>query len=129
MSKFTRIVASVLIICLSGLSFPMQAAAAIVSTREATAPTGITAERERIISLFSREEVRKSLEEHGVAPQAAIDRIQTLSDEEIQQLAASIDQAPAGGDVIGVLFTIFIILLVTDILGLTKVFPFTRSIR
>jgi hypothetical protein len=40
-----------------------------------------------------------------------------------------IDAAPAGGDVVGVLFTIFIILLVTDILGLTKVFPFTRSMR
>src|SRR4051794_36023856 len=112
MGKFTRIAATVLIVC---LSFPVQAFAAIVSTREASAPSGLMAERERIISLFSREEVRKSLEEHGFAPQAAIDRIHTLSDEEIQQLAASINQAPAGGDVVGVLFTIFIILLVTDI--------------
>ena len=28
-----------------------------------------------------------------------------------------------------VVFTVFIVLLVTDILGFTKVFPFTRSVR
>jgi hypothetical protein len=39
------------------------------------------------------------------------------------------DQLPAGGDILGIMFTIFIILLITDILGLTKVFPFTRSVR
>ena len=45
------------------------------------------------------------------------------------QLAGRIDQAPAGGEVVGTLFTVFLILLVTDIMGLTKVFPFTRSVR
>ena len=31
--------------------------------------------------------------------------------------------------VIGVILFVFFVLLVTDILGFTKVFPFTRSIR
>ena len=52
-----------------------------------------------------------------------------MSDSEVAQLAGRIDQAPAGGDVLGILFTVFIVLLVTDIMGLTKVFPFTRSVR
>jgi hypothetical protein len=57
-------------------------------------------------------------------------RVDALTDAEAQQMLTQIDQAPAGAsDVVGVLFTIFIILLVTDILGLTKVFPFTRSAR
>jgi hypothetical protein len=47
----------------------------------------------------------------------------------VEQLAGRVDQAPAGGDVLGLLFTVFIVLLVTDILGLTKVFPFTRPVR
>lgn len=129
MGNFKRFVAAMLIVCLAAVGYPMQASAAIVGTREAMAPAGMAAERERVTSFFSREDVRKSLEEHGVAPQAAIDRIAALSDEEVQQLAARIDEAPAGGDVIGVLFAIFVILLVTDILGLTKIFPFTRSVR
>jgi hypothetical protein len=31
--------------------------------------------------------------------------------------------------VLGILFAVFVILLITDILGLTKVFPFTRPVR
>ena len=57
------------------------------------------------------------------------ERVNALTDAEAAQMAEQIDRAPAGGDVLGLLFTVFIILLVTDILGLTKVFPFTRPVR
>jgi hypothetical protein len=55
--------------------------------------------------------------------------VAALTDAESAQVAAQIDQAPAGGDVLGVIVTIFVVLLITDILGFTKVFPFTRAIR
>jgi hypothetical protein len=56
--------------------------------------------------------------------------VAALTDAEAAQLADQIDQAPAGAsDILGVLVFIFVLLLVTDILGLTKVFPFTRSVR
>lgn len=129
MGNFKRFVASFLIVCMTGISLPMQASAAIVTTQEASGSTSMAAGRDQVASFFSRDDVRKALQAQGVDPQAAIDRVDTLSDEEVQQLATRIEQAPAGGNIIGVLFTVFIILLVTDILGLTKVFPFTRSVR
>lgn len=129
MNKLKTGIASLLIVCLTGLSVPMQAFAAIVSTEEAMASSAASGERDRIASFLSRDDVRQSLQAQGVDPQSAIERIATLSDQEVQQLAARIDNAPAGGDILGILFTVFIVLLVTDILGLTKVFPFTRSIR
>jgi hypothetical protein len=52
-----------------------------------------------------------------------------LTDEEIQRVSGKLDQLPAGGDVLGVIVFIFVLLLITDILGLTKIFPFTRPIR
>ena len=54
-----------------------------------------------------------------------------LTDEEVHKIAGNMDKLPAGGDggVLEVLLTIFVVLLITDILGFTKVFPFTRSIR
>lgn len=122
-------IATLLIACLLSLNLPMQAFAGIVSTEEALALPAASGERERVASFLARDDVRKSLEAQGVDPQAAIKRIATLSDQEVQQLAARIDNASAGGDILGILFTVFIVLLVTDILGLTKVFPFTRSIR
>jgi hypothetical protein len=59
-------------------------------------------------------------------------RVAALTDDEVAQLAAKIDSLPAGADgggLIGALVLIFIVLLITDILGLTKIFPFTRPIR
>ena len=57
-------------------------------------------------------------------------RVAAMSDDEITQLSGKIDKLPAAGsDVLGAVLFVFIVLLVTDILGLTKVFPFTRSVR
>jgi hypothetical protein len=55
-----------------------------------------------------------------------------LSDDEVEHLAGRLDSLPAGGDVEGVLwiaFLVFLVLLVTDILGFTKVFSFTRPAK
>jgi len=47
------------------------------------------------------------------------------------RLAEAIRPDPAGtgalGTVVGAIVLIFLVLLVTDILGFTKVFPFTRT--
>ena len=68
------------------------------------------------------------LEKLGVNATDARDRVASLTDEDAARLAGQIDQAPAGG-IIEVILFVFFVLLVTDILGFTKVFPFTRSIR
>ncbi len=74
--------------------------------------------------------MRAQLQALGVDASAAHSRVDALTDDEAQSLAARIDGLPAGGDsVLGFLFLVFIILLITDILGLTKVFPFTRPVR
>jgi hypothetical protein len=87
-------------------------------------------ERDKVRAFLDRAEVRSQMESMGVDAGAAHARVDALTDEEVSQLAGRIDALPAGGDgIIGVLFAIFIILLITDVLGLTKVFPFTRSVR
>lgn len=48
--------------------------------------------------------------------------------EEAGRLAEQIDSAPAEG-IIGAILLVSFVLQVTDILGLTKAFPFSRSIR
>jgi len=111
------------------MGLPLQAQAGIVSTDTALQFADSTAQRERVTEFLLRADVQKELQTHGLATDKAVERVAAMSDTEVAQLAGRIDQAPAGGDILGILFTIFIILLVTDILGLTKVFPFTRSVR
>lgn len=85
--------------------------------------------RAEINALFDRADVAQELAQRGVDIGEARARVAALSDAELADMAQQIDQAPAGGDVLGVIVGIFIILLITDILGFTKIFPFTRSIR
>ncbi len=124
-----RLIAAALVPCLLLGSLPMSAQAALVTSEETLATPAGSAQRERVTAFFSRDDVRQQLQAQGVSADDAIARVQAMSDAEVAQLADRVDRAPAGGDVVGVLFTVFLILLVTDILGFTKVFPFTRSVR
>jgi hypothetical protein len=90
----------------------------------------LDARRTQVLATLNRADVAQALQERGVDMDAARARVAALSDQELVALADQIDQAPAGAsDVLGALIFIFVLLLVTDILGLTKVFPFTRSVR
>lgn len=88
-----------------------------------------TTERAAVEAFLARADVAQELEAHGVSSADALARVAMMSDDEVSELNGRIDQLPAGGDILGLVFTVFIVLLVTDILGFTKVFPFTRSIR
>lgn len=86
--------------------------------------------RANVLATLNRADVAEALAAKGVDMQAARERIASLSDAEVVALADQLDHAPVGAsDVLGVIVFIFLVLLVTDILGLTKVFPFTRSVR
>lgn len=124
-----RAVACALIPAMTLGSLPLQAQAGIVGTEQALVTPAGQADRDRVSSFLAREDVRKELMTQGVNADDAIARVQAMSDAEVAQLAQRVDKAPAGAGVVGVLFTIFLILLVTDILGFTKVYPFTRPIR
>ncbi len=124
-----RLIASLLIASTTLMGLPLTANAAIVSTDTTLTADAAVANRDQVTTFLARADVQKAMQERGVNGTDALQRVQSMSDAEVAQLAGRIDQAPAGGEILGVLFTVFIILLVTDILGLTKVFPFTRSAR
>jgi hypothetical protein len=123
--RIRRIVASFLILCLGAMSVPVPALAGIVGTDAVLAG----AERERLAGLLERGEVQARLQALGVDPADARARVEALTDAEAAQLAAQMDQLPAGGDVLGAAVLIFLVLLFTDVMGYTKIFPFTRSVH
>lgn len=125
MTKLRRLIASLLVVSIAGLGLPLPAHAGMVST-EAVVST--SSDRDRIATFLERDDVRQQLQAQGVSPTDVKARVAALTDEEAAQLAGRIDSLPAGG-ILGLILLVFIILLITDILGLTKVFPFTRTAR
>lgn len=125
MKLMKKLVAQALVISMLGLTAPVQAA---MLPTEAMAP--VQAQRNEIETFLGRDDVRRQLQQLGVDPQQARERVAALSDAEIAELKGRVGELPAAGsDLLGVLVFLFVLLLVTDILGLTKVFPFTRAVR
>ena len=126
MNAFNRCIARALIVCSLGMSMPVSSMAAIVTTDQVNA--GV--ERAQVRSFLDRDDVRTRLQEFGVDPAAARARVDALNGDEVAALASRIGELPAGGtDLLGVLLFVFLVLLITDILGYTKVFPFTKPIQ
>jgi hypothetical protein len=107
------------------LVVPLPARAAMLSTESALGP-----DRERIAQILDRTDVQAQLQAFGVSAAEVTARVVALTDEEAAELAARIGELPAGGaDVLGVVLIVFLVLLLTDILGYTKIFPFTRPAK
>lgn len=104
--------------------------AAMISTESVIATERATGERGRVITFLERQDVRAQMVALGVDPAEALARVDSLSDEEIRQIAGHLDELPAGqgaiGALIGAAVFIFLVLLITDLLGLTDVYPFVR---
>ena len=136
MSRTNRWVACLVAASLSYAGALHSAQAALIGTEQVAAAQGVVsadadaaAQRAHVLSFLDRPELVAGLTDKGVSADQARERIAALTDAEVLQLAGSLDTAPAGADVVGTIVFIFVLLLVTDILGLTKVFPFTRSMR
>lgn len=99
------------------LSLQSSAQAAIVSTDALVGPSQRPAATEPA-------QLVACLEALGVAPQTARQRVAALTPAERTELARRLERLPAGGDPVGALVFVGLVLLLTDVLGLTDVYPF-----
>src|ERR1035437_2890413 len=129
-SQFMRWTSRMFILSMLAMGLPLQSAfAGVVATDQAVSHELAGQDRARINAFIDREDVLAQLQKQGVTVGEAKARVNALTDDEAHKIAGKLDQLPAGGDILDVLLLVFIILLITDILGYTKVFPFTRSVR
>jgi len=89
--------------------------------------------RDHLKTLISRNDIKNALISQGIDPDEAKARVDSLSDSEVIEVADKIEQLPAGagvfGAILGAALIVFLVLLLTDILGYTDVFPFVKSQR
>ncbi len=75
----------------------------------------------------ARARLERGLVELGVEPRQARQRVAALTEAEVAQLAGRLDEAPAGGDALALVVVVFLVLLWTDIMGYTDIFPFVNK--
>jgi hypothetical protein len=114
------------------ISMPIHSAlAAMVSTDDVITSGRADKARALISEVLAREDIQGALIAQGIDPLEAQARVDSLSDREAIRFAAMVEQMPAGGAsvawVLGLAVFVFLVLLVTDILGYTDIFPFVKK--
>jgi hypothetical protein len=112
---------AVLSVAIVNMGFMSAASAAIVDT-SALVTTARDANLTEIRAQLNREDVRAQMQDMGVDAAAIETRLASLSDSELQQLAQDMKNAPAGGDVLGLLGAVFVVLLVLELVGVIDIF-------
>lgn len=134
MTRTRRCIATFVAACIGfgGLAQTAQAGG-LISAEQVAASVGLRTpadHRARLLAALERADVAAALVAHGVSPEQARLRVAALTDAEAARLAAEIDQAPAGAsELIGTLVLVFVVLVFSDILGYTRIFPFIKPIR
>jgi hypothetical protein len=130
----SRTIGFLLIFSLMFLAGPAHnAQAAMIGTQTVIDSAKAQQAKTQINAFLAREDVQNTLASMGISPDEAVKRAQSLSDSEAIAFADNLENAPAGGSglgiVVGAAVFVFIVLLITDILGFTKVFKFTKAVR
>lgn len=132
LSMLFRRTALVLVMAMSfhTLIVPL-AGAAMITTETMVATENAGESRAKLVNLLAREDVSSALQAQGVSSDEVLARVNSLTDPEVVKLSQSIDSLPAAGDgvgsVVGAIVFIFLVLLITDLIGLTDVFPFVKK--
>jgi hypothetical protein len=107
---------------------PLQAAIIGNETIINQAPSALT--RDNMQALLGQESARQQMQVWGVSPELITARIKRLTDAELARINQEADTLKAGGtNVLGVLLIIFIVFVITDVIGATNIFPFIHPVK
>lgn len=106
-----------------------QAQAGLVSTDIVFQNAEIVASaQQNVLSLLDTQAVADQLLAQGVDPESVKQRVANLTEAELLELQNNLQTLPAGGvEVVAAALIVFLVLLATDIAGLTDVFPFVKK--
>ena len=127
MKYFRRILALLLSISLFFFAIG-QAQAAIVSNSQVITQTQQSNDKNALLQTIMRADVQAQLLGMGVSAADLESRINQLTQDEVTQLSQQLDQLPAGSGAVGLVVMVFIIFVITDVIGATDIFPFVHPV-
>ena len=122
-----RFIPKLLIITILYVSTLSAANAAMITSAELVHEQQLQLDRDRLQRSLDRDDVATALEAHGVDSEMAKLRVASMTAEEIQLLNQKMDELPAGAGIVELAVLVFLVLLFTDIMGYTDIFPFVNK--
>ncbi|NWN91582.1 PA2779 family protein [Marinobacter adhaerens] len=128
--SYTQSVSAImtLVMILSSM-WALPASASIVGTGELLAEQSADIDRQALMGMLEREDVKNTLASMGVGEQEVRDRIQSLTPGELADFKKQLAEAPAGEGVVGIIVLFLLVFIITDMLCATDIFPFVNCVR
>jgi hypothetical protein len=104
------------------LTWSLPARAGIVGTERMLEQESRSQALDRVDLFLAQETVESQLLAWGVAPDLVRERLDAMTEMELQQLAANLDTDPAGGGALAVIGVVFVVLLILELTGITNIF-------
>ena len=123
MSLFSKSKRTLVVFSTFTLGMQNVAIGAIVTSGDMVAAQQSLFDRDELKSLMAREDVRDQLVDLGVDVDAAIARVDSMTDIEVQQLSAKMDEMPAASGFIETAVLAFLVLVVLEVTGVTDILP------
>jgi len=128
MRKLKRTLSLILSIAMLSVSFT-NVQAAIVSNDQIIQNIDQANDRAALLQTIKREDVQVQLTSMGVNAADVETRINQMTHEEVAQLNQQMAELPVGGSVVGIIILVFVIFVITDVIGATDIFPFIHPVR
>lgn len=96
--------------------------ATMLGTDAILAGDSVQQQRDYVRELLDRDDVQQQLVSLGVDPLDAEQRVDAMTEQEIQTLTTQLEEMPAGAGALGLLAFVLVVLLITDLLNLTNVY-------
>lgn len=110
---------SISLVC---LGFAQVAPAGMITTSQLVDTEARAESRSRIELLLAREDVATQMVALGVQPQQVLARLDAMTTAELLELESRFDEQVAGGDALGVIGAVFLVLLILELVGITDIF-------
>ena len=109
--------------------YSSQSWAGMVSTESVITESQLAVDKQQLLSLVQTDEIKQQLQQHGITPEMAEQRIGNLTQSELVAFNKQLQDAPAGSGILGTLTVIFIVFVITDALCATDLFTFVNCIK
>ncbi len=128
MTLLKRTLAIVLSISLSSFSLG-SAQAAIVSNQQVIHKAYQLYDKQALLQTINRVDVQQQLLTMGVNSVDIESRINQMTHEEVAQLNQQMAELPAGASAGGIILTVFLVFVITDVIGATDIFSFIHPVH
>jgi len=129
MMHYLRRPTAILLSLLLALTPLLPAQAAMIGNEQVINQHSQGQTRDSLQQLLDQQSARQQLQSLGVSPDQIKSRIDSLTDSELARINRHVDTLDAGGNILGILLVIFIVFVITDVIGATDIFPFIHPVK